>query len=163
MTRRFLLNDEDLKVILNVTQDEILDMIAHGMPHYYCENHFYFDYLEVQEFILNSIELGYIGEQAEAVTDYIREVTHEELDPEDLRGQLKRYMREHRGLSDYRLVWLYNNCGGDKYSLFCQYLSICFPKIKPQSVYKYYLALLKTIMDIGSFNDKINHYYEDER
>ena len=161
MSEKFLLTDNDLMVILNVTQDEILDMVSHGAPHYYCNDHFYFNYKEIQEWIETTIELGYITEQSQAVTDYLRSLLHEELDLSDLKKQLKSYISEHRGLSDYRLVWLYNNCGGDKYALFLQYMQVCFPKVKAKDCYKYYLALLKTIMDMGIFDDKINHDYTD--
>lgn len=163
MTSKFLLSDNDLMIILHVNQDEIFEMISHGMPHYYCNNHFYFNWKETMDWITDTVELGYISEQSQAVTDYLRSILHEELDMDDLRAQLKEYIKEHRGLSDYRLVWLYNNCGGDKFSLFCKYMNVCFPRVRIKDMFKYYLALLKTLMDTGEFNDKINHHYEDDR
>lgn len=157
--KKFLLTDEDLKIILHVDADAILDMVSKGLPHYYFNNRFYFNYPEVQEWISEALELGYIETQYIGVTDYLESVLNEKLDMLHLKEQLRDYIADARGLSDDKLVWLYNNCSGDKYVLFCQYINHCFPGIKSKNIYKYYLALLKTLIDTGVYKDKINNYF----
>lgn len=159
--KKLLLTDEDLKVILHTDADTILDMVAKGLPHYYFENRFYFNYPEVQEWILESIELGYIESQYRGATEYLEAVLKERLDMKGLKEQLRAYISDARGLSDDKLVWLYNNCTGDKFTMFCQYINVCFPGINMKNIYKYYLALLKTLIDTGAYRDKINNYFDN--
>lgn len=78
-----------------------------------------------------------------------------------LRKQLRDYIADARGLSDDKLVWLYNNCAGDKYAMFCQYINTCFPGIGMKNMYKYYLALLKTLIDTGAYRDRMNNYFDN--
>lgn len=155
---KLLMNDEDLKIILHVSSDEILDMVAKGMPHYYYGDHFYFNYDEVQKWLTETVELGYIENQYQEITDYLRSILKEEIDLDQLREQIRQYMLKFKGLSDERLVWLYNNCGGDKYAVFCEYIHRYFPGIKSKNIYKYYFALLKTLLDTGVYKDSINHH-----
>lgn len=159
--KKLLLTDEDLKVILHTDADTILDMVAKGLPHYYFENRFYFNYPEVQEWILESIELGYIESQYRGATEYLEAVLKERLDMRGLKEQLRAYISDSRGLSDDKLVWLYNNCTGDKFTMFWQYINACFPGISMKNIYKYYLALLKTLIDTGAYRDKINNYFDN--
>lgn len=159
--KKLLLNDEDLKTILHIDQDAILDMVAKGLPHYYYKDHFYFNYPEVQDWISESVELGYIESQYRGATEYLESVLKEQLDMQHLRQQLKGYIANARGLSDDKLVWLYNNCSGDKYILFCQYIETCFPGIKGKNIYKYYLALLKTLLDTGVYQDSFNNHFDN--
>lgn len=158
--KKLLLNDEDLKTILHTDQDTILDMVSKGLPHYYYKNHFYFNYEEVQDWISEAVELGYIESQYQAVTDYLRSILKEQVDMHKVREQLKLYIQNAKGLSDEKLLWLYNNCSGDKYTLFCKYIETCFPEIKGKNIYKYYFALLKTLIDTGAFKDRLNNYVD---
>lgn len=156
--KKILLNDDDLKTILHTDQDTILDMVSKGLPHYYYKDHFYFNYEEVQNWISEAVELGYIESQYQAVIDYLRSILKEQVDMHRVREQLKLYIQNARGLSDEKLLWLYNNCSGDKYTLFCKYIETCFPEIKGKNIYKYYFALLKTLIDTGAFKDRLNNY-----
>ena len=83
--KKLLLNDEDLKTILHTDQDTILDMVSKGLPHYYYGDHFYFNYSEVQDWILESVELGYIESQYRGITEYLESVLNENLDMQRLR------------------------------------------------------------------------------
>ena len=158
--KKLLLDDEDLKTILHTDEDTILDMVSKGMPHYYFKDRFYFNFNEVQEWISESVELGYIESQYQSVTEYLSGVLNEQVDMFHLREQLKTYISNAKGLADEKLMWLYNNCGGDKYTLFCKYIDICFPGIKGKNVYKYYFALLKTLIDTGAYKDRLNNYID---
>lgn len=158
--KKLLLNDEDLKTILHIDSDTILDMVSKGMPHYYFEDHFYFNYPEVQDWISETVELGYIESQYQGVTNYLEATLKENIDMQHIREQLRLYIQNAKGLSDDKLVWLYNNCSGDKYTLFCKYIETCFPGIEGKNIYKYYFALLKTLIDTGAYKDSLNNYID---
>lgn len=156
--KKLLLNDNDLMVILHCDQDTILDMVSKGMPHYYYDDHFYFNYSEVQEWLFDTLELGYIETQYQGARQYLESVLHETIDMSDLREQLKAYMKRAKGLSDDKLVWLYNNIGGEKYLAFYEYIQRYFPGIKTKNIFKYYLALLKSLLDTGVYKDSKNSH-----
>lgn len=153
---KLLLTDEDLMVILHCDQDTILEMVSWGIPHYYHNNHFYFSYPEIQESLIEFMELGYIETQYQEVRQYLESVLNDELDLDNLKEQLKSYMKSSKGLADERFVWLYNNIGGNKYVAFYEYVKAFFPKVKSKNIFKYYIAFLKTLLDTGIYKDNIN-------
>lgn len=153
--KKLLLNDEDLKVILHISQDEILDFVSKGAPHYYYDDHFYFNYPEIQEWLLDAVELGYIETQYQGLTHYLEGLLHDDLDMFRLREQLREHLETSKGLADSKLMWVYNNLCGPKYNMFYKYMSECFPFVDSNTIYKYYFALLKTMIDSGKYKKDI--------
>lgn len=152
---KFLLTDDDLKVILNTSEDDILQMISEGMPHYYYGNKFYFNYPEVMDWVVEHIELSYIESSCISTANYLKAILKEDITLENMKAQLGKYIKKNKGLCDDKLIWLYNNCDGPKFDLFCQYIYTCFPGIKKKHIYKYYIALLESLLNTGMYKDRL--------
>ena len=89
--KKFLITLNDLCHILNKKDVEILNFIDEGMPHYYYHDVLYFEYDEVQDWIIKRIDLGVAGLNIHTLVTYLKRCMNCEIKPSTLFSKIREY------------------------------------------------------------------------
>lgn len=145
--KKFLLTLKDLCKILNKKESEIIIFMEEGLPHYYYDNMYYFEYQETQDWLIKRIDLGISGRNIHSLITYLQKSIDDEITLPKLFSKIKEYKKYNN--NNPVVNKLYNDLkNGDTVKIqgLFKYL---FPDLSLRDGIRYYLMIFKDRLERG--------------
>ena len=146
--KKFLITLNDLCHILNKKDVEILNFIDEGMPHYYYHDVLYFEYDEVQDWIIKRIDLGVAGLNIHTLVTYLKRCMDCEIKPSTLFSKIREYKESGNPSNPVIDKLYYDFKNNDTHKIYGT-LKYLFPDMSVTDSMRYYLMVFKDRLEKG--------------
>lgn len=140
--KKFLITLKDLCKILNKRESEITVFLEEGMPHYYYDNVYYFEYEEVQKWLIKRIDLGIAGRNIHSLITYLQKCIDDKITLQNLFSKIK-YYKETAQCNNPVVDKLYYDLKNNDISKVQGLFTYLFPNMTLRDGIRYYLMILK--------------------
>ena len=137
-----LINIEDLKLVLHIDDETIVNYIEKGMPNYYFEDTMYFNFDEVMNWICSCIDLGFLHNESRsllAAANYYLE--QEDFSFDKLMNILEKQANFLHSPANPVTIHIYYKLKNPSLMSFVKLIKRTFPGLTDKQILSYYLGI----------------------